>query len=227
MRARKEQFTGKEQDTETGSYYFGARYYNPTTSAWESTDPYGEGYPDMSPYNYANRNPVIYTDPTGAVIIDRYGIFADFVAEVRRKIQEIYEEKEEFKAHGSKKSEEQWKTHFQNLEKLEALEQILEELHALHMAEQGYELLLQVDPFGEKGGATHYDPLSKRVKIFVEGPRDFPRWAHELKHAYQFQVGELSFDYTGAVGGALYDLVDEENAYARSRLFKGVYHSIK
>ncbi|MFZ3090664.1 MAG: SpvB/TcaC N-terminal domain-containing protein [Nitrospirota bacterium] len=32
-------FTGKELDPETGLYYFGARYYDPRTSVWQSGDP--------------------------------------------------------------------------------------------------------------------------------------------------------------------------------------------
>jgi RHS repeat-associated protein len=32
-------FTGKELDERTGLYYFGARYYDPRTSVWQSTDP--------------------------------------------------------------------------------------------------------------------------------------------------------------------------------------------
>jgi RHS repeat-associated protein len=32
-------FTGKEFDQETGLYYFGARYYDPRTSVWQSADP--------------------------------------------------------------------------------------------------------------------------------------------------------------------------------------------
>ena len=33
------QFTAKELDSETGLYYFGARYYDPRTSVWQSADP--------------------------------------------------------------------------------------------------------------------------------------------------------------------------------------------
>jgi RHS repeat-associated protein len=32
-------FTGKERDSETGLYYYGARYLNPQTGMWLSTDP--------------------------------------------------------------------------------------------------------------------------------------------------------------------------------------------
>jgi hypothetical protein len=37
-------FTGKEFDQETGLYYFGARYYDPRTSVWQSADPILEKY---------------------------------------------------------------------------------------------------------------------------------------------------------------------------------------
>jgi RHS repeat-associated protein len=42
-------FTAKELDEETGLYYFGARYYDPRTSVWQSPDPILEKYlPDAS-----------------------------------------------------------------------------------------------------------------------------------------------------------------------------------
>jgi RHS repeat-associated protein len=37
-------FTAKELDEETGLYYYGARYYDPRTSVWQSTDPILEKY---------------------------------------------------------------------------------------------------------------------------------------------------------------------------------------
>lgn len=58
-------FTGKEQDPETGLYYFGARYYDPHISLWMSVDPLAEKYPGWSPYNYTLNNPVRLVDPDG------------------------------------------------------------------------------------------------------------------------------------------------------------------
>ncbi|MCP4163142.1 MAG: hypothetical protein GY760_24030, partial [Deltaproteobacteria bacterium] len=67
----------KELDTETGLYYYGARYYDPRTSVWQSADPimddYLDGYPNngvylsdnLNLYAYTYQNPVIYTDPDG------------------------------------------------------------------------------------------------------------------------------------------------------------------
>ncbi|MDR0877531.1 MAG: RHS repeat-associated core domain-containing protein [Treponema sp.] len=84
-------FTGKERDEETGLYYYGARYLDPKTSRWLSSDPamgdYLPGAPinddvkkrngnlpgqggvfnvvNLHTYHYAGNNPVKYTDPDG------------------------------------------------------------------------------------------------------------------------------------------------------------------
>lgn len=60
-------FNGKEQDPETGLYYYGARYYNPSYSVWLSVDPlyYHPNQVDKSPYAYVWNNPVNLVDPDG------------------------------------------------------------------------------------------------------------------------------------------------------------------
>lgn len=58
-------FNGKELDTETGLYYYGARYYDPSVSIWMSVDPLAEKGPQYSPYNYTFNNPINFTDPDG------------------------------------------------------------------------------------------------------------------------------------------------------------------
>lgn len=58
-------FNAKELDSETGFYYYGARYYNPRLSVWYGVDPLASDYPDVSPFVYSFDNPVKYTDPTG------------------------------------------------------------------------------------------------------------------------------------------------------------------
>ena len=58
-------FSGKEKDSETGYYYFGARYYNPDLSLWLSVDPMADKYPSLSPYNYCAWNPIKIVDPDG------------------------------------------------------------------------------------------------------------------------------------------------------------------
>jgi len=59
-------FTGKEKDSETGFYYFGARYYDPSISGlFLSIDPMADKYPSISPYAYCAWNPVKLVDPDG------------------------------------------------------------------------------------------------------------------------------------------------------------------
>jgi RHS repeat-associated protein len=70
-------FTGQELDRSTGFYYLGARYLDPRTSNWLSTDPilaeYLRGEPNsgvLAPrnlglYSYGWNNPVMLVDPEG------------------------------------------------------------------------------------------------------------------------------------------------------------------
>ena len=62
-------FSGKEKDSETGYYYFGARYYNSDLSLWLSVDPMSDKYPSLSPYNYCAWNPMKLVDPDGNKIV--------------------------------------------------------------------------------------------------------------------------------------------------------------
>ena len=63
-------FTGKEKDSETGFYYFGARYYDPALSGlFLSIDPMADKYPSISPYAYCAWNPVKLVDPEGEEFI--------------------------------------------------------------------------------------------------------------------------------------------------------------
>ena len=63
-------FNSKELDEETGLYYYGARYLNPTEARWLSVDPMWEKYVGMSPYNYCAGNPVKFVDVDGRFSIN-------------------------------------------------------------------------------------------------------------------------------------------------------------
>lgn len=57
-------FTAREYDSETGLYYYRARYYDPVAGRFITRDPIGfEG--GINQYAYVLNNPVNYTDPEG------------------------------------------------------------------------------------------------------------------------------------------------------------------
>jgi hypothetical protein len=69
-------------------------------------------------------------------------------------------------------------------------------------------------------GSVTYDFDQDAVSINIGSPKDFISIAHELKHAYQFEVGELSFGSNGK-GGLLYDITDEIGAHKRGEAYGG------
>ena len=58
-------FNGKELDSETGLYYYGARYYEPVLALWYGVDALTEKYPNMGGYVYCAGNPLGIIDPDG------------------------------------------------------------------------------------------------------------------------------------------------------------------
>ncbi len=64
------QYTGRELDSETGSYYYRARYYDQTTGRFFSEDPSQSTIDGSSNlYIYAFNNVVNYVDPSGLYIL--------------------------------------------------------------------------------------------------------------------------------------------------------------
>jgi len=62
-------FNGKEKTDEIygdgNGVDFGARIYDPRLGRWMSVDPLAGKFPDASPYNFANNNPLYFIDPNG------------------------------------------------------------------------------------------------------------------------------------------------------------------
>jgi RHS repeat-associated protein len=58
-------YNGKELQTDSGMYDYGARFYMPDLGRWGVVDPLAEKYQDLSPFRYSFNNPVNFVDPVG------------------------------------------------------------------------------------------------------------------------------------------------------------------
>jgi RHS repeat-associated protein len=56
--SKRYRYVGKEKDQESGLYYYGARYYAAWTCRFISVDPLASKYAQLTPYNYADNNPI-------------------------------------------------------------------------------------------------------------------------------------------------------------------------
>ena len=61
-------FTGREYDSETGLFYFRARYYSPDLGRFISEDPIGFDSCDDNIYRFTENSPTGYTDPSGTTL---------------------------------------------------------------------------------------------------------------------------------------------------------------
>lgn len=192
-------FSGKEKDSETGYHYFGARYYNSDLSLWLSVDPMSDKYPGLSPYNYCAWNPMKIVDPDGMRFDSvSMSIVNDFRKNTMSRISEA--------TNDAQRSE---------------LQSALDELSILESSDQLYHIEYGNTSGYNRNGEIGYDTKNDMVSITMTYSSNISDLAHELKHAYQFEVGELSFDSKTGGYGVLYDITDELNAYKRGSAYGG------
>ncbi len=93
-------FTGKERDSETGFSYFGARYCDSDLmTGWLSLDPQSDKFPNISPYNYCNWNPIKLKDQDGEAPVKAFVTAAKIV----KKTYNIYKKTGKLTASSLKK----------------------------------------------------------------------------------------------------------------------------
>ena len=75
-------YTGREIDTESGLYFYRARYYDSITGRFINEDPIGFAGGDNNFYRYTHNNPINFIDPSG--------LFLDTIADIGFIIYDLY-----------------------------------------------------------------------------------------------------------------------------------------
>ena len=217
-------------------YDFGARRYTPGFPMFTTPDPLSEARPWHSPYLFCGANPVMNTDLSGMYFtegskqyINRYliNIFIRFIPDVRCLYRSLYDDR----------------SFSRDRQELMAM---LDEFSVLESSQTAYNIVIDEDSKTKDGtpaGMTMYDMEHGWLNISLYDER-MDLFSHEMKHAYQFEIGEISFGipkpknsqdknpdgtkkkYTP--GAPYYDQTDEIEAYQRGLLFDGAtWESVK
>ena len=225
-------FNAKELDEETGLYYYGARYLDPTNAAWLSVDPLFEKYVGMTPYGYCAGNPMKLVDVDGMK-------FTDAAEEMVQKMEEYADKeiairKEKLEQRGNDDSRKSNRLR----KEISRYEDAKKEIAEMRASDQMYDFRTyyrapETDydknglPYERNfGGYVSYDQDNDVFIINLNsyGGVNVGDFAHELKHGYQFETGRLSMkgNAGGGItnnGGYLYDYTDEIEAHQRGADF--------
>lgn len=197
-------FTGKEKQTafgESNIYDSFARFQN-TTGRFMSIDPKAESFYHISPYTYCAGDPVNLVDPDGEIIKDPDGMVDEFVKQIKYKISLV----EPANIADDLK-----------YQLLNVFKQTIRELRSL---ERSKDIFTIVFDSNIQGGDIRWK--NNGVLIRISDKTDYGLIGHELKHAYQFMEGKISFNKSNGDAGELYDITDEEEAFKRQAYIGGV-----
>lgn len=226
-------FSGKEWDSDATSYAFGARHYSPSVPFWTSVDPLAEKSYSISPYAYCAGDPVNLVDPEGLYFTDNSYYYVHLIQSFAIsqinywQTQQRIVENQLMNLDGS--DIEAYASLSTRLFKIKSFiseyQDSLTELAKMEDSNQGYNIIISDqynDPSNSsltRGGSKYnentdlFDMVVPTIHIGLI--------AHELKHGYQFEIGELS----NILSLRLYDIEDEYEAYQRQFLFSGEWFS--
>ncbi len=237
-------FNGMEKDDEVAGngnvYSTMYRGLDARLGRWFSVEPKSRLTPWESPYASMGDNPISRLDPLGDKwddSNDSKGKADNFRGKVKAERTKVMETKSslesQLSAHneGSKRYQKIADKINNTVERIGELDNTLIELDGLEASNQVYKLnpLAQLNDgvtlkstngilktVGDDGGRTHW---KDGVVIMDYAVGDLDGLAHELKHGFQFETGQTSFNRNRGKAGGLHDLTDEIAGYRRGSLF--------
>ena len=205
-----------------------ARFQN-TYGRFMSIDPKAEEFYHISPYVYCAGDPVNLVDPDGRIFTEALEAKVNILeVEIRNRITNYEEIIKELKprSHEARK----YKRYIADLE------QALDEYQVLRDSEQIYGIVLdspykksieKIYPLYDIYGMTAYELGTNIFNIHILIKENLQHTLiHELKHAYQFEIGASSFTTDGFYPGDYGDYKDEKETFARQASFSGNDNSV-
>ena len=215
-------FNAKELDEETGLYYYGARYLDPTNATWLSVDPLFEKYVGMTPYNYCAGNPVKLVDVDGMSIDgESKEDWDDKKYKLSLKITDLNKKLSDKKA---KLMEKEAKG--KNVDGLKSDISTIEE--RLSYLNRKYDDMRKMEDDADQVYALRHLPDVQEAKLTMENGViyinyiDDDNFFHESTHASQYMAG----DFGWIIGNKpdaffLIDIEDEIEAYKMQYAYSG------
>ncbi|MDE6137803.1 MAG: hypothetical protein K2F97_10050, partial [Muribaculaceae bacterium] len=218
----------------TADYNFDARRFCASMILMTVPDPSASSFHELSPYIYCGANPIRNVDLTGRRFTEASMSFVNkLMAETNEMIDGFDKSilKKRTALNDESLSAKKRTKLLRGIEKLnnrKAMYQaVKDEIDVLASSTQLYNIRFDTshnkaaDIMSGQGGSINntsvYDLATNVFEITV-GNRHVGSIAHELKHAYQFETGSISFGEMGDYE-SLYDFTDEIEAYRRGVLF--------
>ncbi len=230
-------YNGKEhqEELDLNWYDFGWRNFNPALGRWMNVDNLSEKYMSYSPYHYAGNNPILNFDIDGNQFTESawkwVNRLMDNINSRQQRNNNKIADKQSALAEGGL-SDRQTKRLNRQISRLEGnnaqLENVRGEIATLEASDQIYDVVndsngTQSTGFGSSTttNSTSFNFSNGNVEITVSSGTGLDLFAHELKHAHQFEIGEASLgDLNNNKGFSfLLDKNDELAGYQRQALF--------